>query len=403
MPQPSTPAASATERTRPSPTARPPLLGWLAVASVTAGLFAIVTVEILPIGLLPEIGHSFRVTDGTAGLTMTMPGFLAALSAPLVTTATARVDRRTMLCAFMALLAAANFLAAVAPAYWLVLVSRVLVGVTIGGFWSIGAGLAGRLVPRESAGRATAVIFSAVPLGSVLGVPVGTFVGEAAGWRTAFVALGVLSVTVWMVMLVVIPPLAPEEALRGPVLRDALRGTGTHWALLVTVLVVLAHFGAYTYVTPFLRQVTDVGPGAVTVVLLVYGAAGIAGNFMGGAAVARRPRAAFAVAAGLIAVATLLLPVLGTRPAGAVALLVVWGIAYGAVPVCSQAWFAAAVPRAPEAASVLFTASFQATISLGALAGGVVVDGASLSAVMALSGLTAVAAVAAVGLRGRPG
>ncbi|ARX81200.1 transporter [Streptomyces alboflavus] len=114
---------------------------------------------------------------------------------------------------------------------------------------------------------------------------------------------------------------------------------------------------------------------------------------------ARRPRAAFAVAAGLIAAAALLLPVLGERPGGAVALLVVWGVAYGAVPVCSGAWFAAAVPRSPEAASVLFTASFQATISLGALAGGAVVDGATPSAVMVLGGLTAAAGVAAVGLR----
>ncbi|WJV50703.1 MFS transporter [Streptomyces flavofungini] len=384
---------------RPRAASRSPLIGWLAVWSVTAGLFAIVTVEILPIGLLPEIGHSFRVTDGTAGLTMTMPGFLAALSAPLVTTATARVDRRLMLCVFMALLALANFVAAVAPAYWLVLVSRVLVGVTIGGFWSIGAGLAARLVPPESVGRATAVIFSAVPLGSVLGVPLGTFVGEAAGWRTAFTAMGVLSLGVCGAMVLVLPPLAPDEALRVRVLRAALRGSGTRWALLVTFLVVLAHFGAYTYVTPFLRRVTDVGPGVVTVFLLVYGAAGIAGNFIGGAAVARRPRAAFAVAAGLVAGAALLLPVLGDRPGGAVVLLVVWGIGYGAVPVCSGAWFAAAVPRSPEAASVLFTGSFQATISLGALAGGAVVDRAAPSAVMVLGGLTAALAVVVAGLR----
>ncbi len=112
---------------------------------------------------------------------MTMPGFLAAVSAPLVTVATAGYDRRLMLCAFVFLLALANFLAAVAPDYWLVLVSRVMVGITIGGFWSIGAGLAERLVPPASVGRATAVIFSAVPLGSVLGVRAGTLIGELAG------------------------------------------------------------------------------------------------------------------------------------------------------------------------------------------------------------------------------
>ncbi|MFD9908359.1 MFS transporter, partial [Streptomyces sp. NPDC059063] len=227
----------------PAPTARSPLVGWLAVVSVMAGIFAIVTVEILPIGLLPSIGDSFHVTDGTAGLMMTMPGILAALSAPVVTTATARVDRRTMLCAFMVLLAGASFLAAAAPAYWLVLVSRVVVGVTIGGFWSIAAGLAERLVGRESAGRAKAVIFSAVPLGSVLGVPVGTFVGEVAGWRTAFAVMGVLSVLVWAAMLVVVPPLPAAEALRPRVLGGLLGTSGTRRALAVTFLVVLGHFG----------------------------------------------------------------------------------------------------------------------------------------------------------------
>ncbi|GAA3646134.1 hypothetical protein GCM10022420_020960 [Streptomyces iranensis] len=104
------------------------------------GIFATVTTEILPIGLLTSIGSSFTVSDGMAGLMMAMPGFLAAIAAPLVTAATARLDRRLMLCAFMLLLALANFLAAAAPDYWPVLTSRIMVGITIGGFWSIGAG-----------------------------------------------------------------------------------------------------------------------------------------------------------------------------------------------------------------------------------------------------------------------
>ncbi|WP_344243161.1 MFS transporter [Actinocorallia libanotica] len=366
------------------------------MVTVTLGIFSIVTTEILPIGLLTGIGAGFAVSDGMAGLMMTMPGFLAAVSAPLVTVATTRIDRRLMLCVFMLLLAMANLLAAVASDYWLVLLSRVVVGVVIGGFWSIGAGLAERLVPAESVGRATAVIFSAVPLGSVLGVPAGTFIGDLAGWRTAFVVLGVLAFGVLFMLLLVMPPLPPVQATRLSVLRGMLRSVDTRFALLLTFLVVLAHFGAYTYVAPFLEQVTDAGPRLITVFLLVYGAAGIIGNFSGGALVARRPRAAFGLAAGLIAAATLLLPVLGRWEVGAAALLVVWGAAYGAVPVASQTWFAKAAPGSREAASVLFTASFQATISLGALAGGLVVDRTSPSAVMALGGGTAMLAVMAV-------
>ncbi|GGU59342.1 hypothetical protein GCM10010211_25310 [Streptomyces albospinus] len=166
--------------------ARSPLNGWLAVIAVMLGIFSVVTTEILPIGLLTDIAADFRISDGTAGLTMTLPGLPAAGAAPTVTVATARIDRRLMLCAFIALLALANLLAAVAPAYWLVLLSRVLAGVVIGGFWSIGAGPAARRVPAESAGRATAVIFSAVPLGSVLGCPRGpTSATSPAGGRPA--------------------------------------------------------------------------------------------------------------------------------------------------------------------------------------------------------------------------
>ncbi|MFE1942410.1 MFS transporter [Streptomyces massasporeus] len=390
------PPTTASVHDRPS-SPRPSRGGWPAVVSVALGIFAIVTTEILPIGLLTSIGADFTVSDGMAGLMMTMPGFLAAVAAPLVTAATARFDRRLMLCVFTLLLALANFLAAAAPDYWLVLVSRVMVGITIGGFWSIGAGLAERLVPPESVGRATAVIFSAVPLGSVLGVPAGTLVGELAGWRTAFAAMGVLTVGVLVMLLRLVPPLPPVRATRLSVLGGLLRTTGIRLALLLTFLVVLAHFGTYTYVTPFLERVTHAGGGTITAFLLLYGAAGVLGNWLGGAWVVRRPRTVLGLATGLIGAATLLLPVLGRRDAGAVALLLVWGVAYGAVPVASQTWFSRAAPDAPEAASVLFTASFQATISTGALLGGVALDRTSPSAVMLLGGCIALFAVLALG------
>ncbi|MFG2140964.1 MFS transporter [Streptomyces sp. NPDC048650] len=359
------------------------------------GIFSIVTTEILPIGLLTSIGSSFTLSDGMAGLMMAMPGFLAAVSAPLVTVATGRIDRRWMLGAFILLLALANFLAAVASSYWLVLISRVMVGVTIGGFWSIGAGLAGRLVRPESVGRATSVIFSAVPLGSVLGVPLGTFIGDLAGWRTAFLAMGIFTLCVFAMLLLVVPALPAGQATRPNVLGDMLRTVHTRFALAMTFLIVLAHFGTYTYVTPFLEQVTGVSSGLITVYLLIYGGAGIVGNFLGGWTVSRCPRATFAAAASMIAGAILLLPVLGTSASGAVALLIVWGVAYGAVPVCSQTWFAKASPDSVEASGVLFTASFQATISFGALVGGVVVDHSSPSRAMTLGGAVAVLVVLA--------
>ncbi|WP_405166184.1 MFS transporter [Nocardia sp. NBC_01499] len=381
----------------PEAPARSTLTSWLAVVSVMIGIFSIVTTEILPIGLLTSIGADFTISDGMAGLMMTMPGLVAAVTAPVATVATGRIDRRIILCLFMFLLVLANVLVAVAPEYWVVLVSRVLVGITIGGFWSIAAGLAERLVPAPSVGRANAVIFSSVPLGSVLGVPAGTLLGEITGWRTTFVVVGVLTAVVLGMLATFLPPLPARTVTRASVLCGLLRGINVRFALLATFLVVLAQFGAYTYVTPFLEQVTHLGPGMITLLLLIYGSAGILGNFLGGAAITRRPHLTFGCAAALIAAATLLLPVLGRWEAGALVLLVIWGIGYGAVPVSSQAWFAKAVPDAPEAASVLFTAAFQATFSLGALAGGLVVDRGSPATVMLLGGLTATLVIAAVG------
>lgn len=378
-----------------------PLLGWLAVVSVAMGIFVIVTAEILPIGLLTSIGSTFGVSDGIAGLTMTMPGVLAAVSAPTVTVAVGRLDRRMLLCGLILLLAAANLVAAAATSYPVLVASRALVGIVIGGFWSIGAGLAPRLVRPERVGVATAVIFSAVPLGSVFGVPAGTFIAQFGGWRTAFIVLGALTVIVLLALVAVLPPLPAAQPVRLAALVDVVRGRTGRTALILTVLVVTAHFGAYTYVTPFLQHVTGVG--SVTPFLLVYGIAGVLGNFVAGATVRLRLRATLVASAVALASATGLLPTLGTTAIGAVVLLAVWGLAYGAVPVCSQSWFAASGTGPTEAASVLFTSSFQATIALGALLGGVVVDATSPSMLMVYgSGLALLVALLAARPTGLP-
>ncbi|MFE7558618.1 MFS transporter [Kitasatospora sp. NPDC057500] len=367
--------------------------GWPAVLAVTAGVFAIVTTEILPVGLLTPIGATFRISDGTAGLTMTLPGLVAAVAAPAVTVATRRADRRTMLCALLLLLALADLLNAFAPAYWAVLLARVALGLVIGAFWSIGSGLAPRLVPADRQARANTLIFTAVPLGSVLGVPAGVLLGSLAGWRAAFAAMGVLTLLVLAALLVCLPPLPPPATTTGlGVLRGLLAGRGTRTGLAVTFLIVLAHFGGYTYVTPFLAEVTHAGPGLISGLLLAYGAAGLLGNLLAGQRAARALRPVFTAAAALLAGATLLLPLLGASTPGATALLLLWGVAYGAVPVCSLSWFLTAAPHATEAAGVLFTSSFQATIGIAALVGGGVVDRTTPTTVLLLAGATALLA-----------
>ncbi|MFF8640097.1 MFS transporter [Streptomyces sp. NPDC015345] len=369
----------------PAPLGRAPL--GPAVVAVATATFSVVTTEMLPVGLLTSLGSGLRVSDGTAGLAVTLPGLVAALAALLLPVAVRRADRRTVLCALMALLAAANLASALAPAFGVLLVARVLVGVCIGGVWAIAAGLGVRLVREEAAaGRATAVIFSGIAVASVLGVPAGTLLGELAGWRWGFAALAALSLAVTALLAMVLPALPAGEAVRLGAFARLLRIGRLRSGLLAVTLLVTGHFAAYTYVRPVLERVPGIGAGLISGLLLAYGTAGIAGNFAGGAVAARDPRRALlAICAGLGTVVLLLVPAGGSLAASA-ALLVAWGLAYGGVSVSAQNWVMAAAPHAREAASALFAAVFNVAIALGAFAGGRVADSRGADDVLWLGG-----------------
>ncbi|QEV18135.1 MFS transporter [Streptomyces alboniger] len=389
------------------PAAVPRRRGGPAVLAVAAATFSVVTTEMLPVGLLTSIGSGLRVSDGIAGLAVTLPGLVAALAALLLPVAVRRADRRTVLCVLMALLAAANLASALAPAFGVLLVARVLVGVCIGGVWAIAAGLGVRLVREEAAGRATAVIFSGIAVASVLGVPAGTLLGELAGWRWGFAALAALALAVAALLATVLPKLPAREGVRLGAFAGLLRIGRLRAGLLAVTLLVTGHFAAYTYVRPVLERVPGIGAGLISGLLLAYGTAGIVGNFAGGAVAARDPRRALlAICAGLGTVVLLLVPAGGSLLASA-ALLVAWGLAYGGVSVSAQNWVMAAAPHAREAASALFAGVFNVAIALGAFAGGRVADsrgaGDALWLGGALAGLALVAVARAKGAATREG
>ncbi|MFG2647029.1 MFS transporter [Streptomyces sp. NPDC048436] len=358
----------------------------LSVLTVAATTFSVVTTEMLPVGLLTSFSEGLGVSDGTAGLTVTMPGVIAALAALLLPVAVRRADRRTVLCALMALLAAANLLSALAPAFGVLLAARVLVGVCIGGVWAIAAGLGVRLVREESAGRATTVIFSGIAVASVLGVPAGTLLGELAGWRWAFAVMAAFALAVAGLLAAALPALPASAVVRLGTFPALLRNAPLRAGLLVVLSLVTGHFAAYTYVRPVLERAPGLGAGLISASLLAYGIAGIAGNFAAGTLAARDPRRALLAISAALAAAVLLLGPAGGSLLASVALLIAWGLAYGGVSVATQHWILAAAPRAREAASGLFAAVFNAAIALGALTGGLVADGFGTTDVLWLGG-----------------
>ncbi|MEW2580889.1 MFS transporter [Streptomyces syringium] len=367
--------------------------GWPAVTAVAAATFSVVTTEMLPVGLLTPIGADLGVSAGTAGLTMTVPGLVAALAAPLVTAAAGRWDRRWVLVALMGLLAAANLLSACATDITVLVALRVLVGVCIGGVWAVAAGLAVRLVPERSVGPATSLIFSGIAVASVLGVPAGTLTGELGGWRASFAVMGAVSLTVATALAVTLPPLPAERAARLGDVPELLRHARVRVGLLVILLLVTGHFAGYTFVRPVLERVPGTDAGLITALLLAYGVAGVAGNFLAGAAVVRGPRTVLVVICAVLGLVMPAVTVAGGGTVGAAVLMVVWGLAYGGVSVSTQSWLLAAAPGARETASALFVAVFNVAISLGALLGGRAVDTVSLSGALWLGGLLAAGAL----------
>lgn len=362
---------------------------WLAVMAAGLATFSVVTTEMLPVGLLTSIAQSLQTSTGTAGLMISLPALLAALFAPLVVLASGGVDRREILCGLLALLVLANVASALAPSMIWMLLARGLVGFCMGGIWAIAGGLASRLVPAASVGLASSIIFGGVAAASVLGVPLGAWMGEMAGWRWAFGGMAMLSALVLAFHLWVMPPLRVSGSTTWQQFAQQLSNRQLVFGLLLTLVLVAGHFSAFTFVRPLLLSVSGIGPEWISILLFAYGSAGIVGNFLIGLSASRAIETSLmAIAVGLSATVLLFLTV-GDSPTRGGAILLLWGLAYGGVSVGLMSWMMRAAPQAVEVATALYVTVFNIGIALGSWLGGQAVDAYGLAVNLALLGVAA--------------
>jgi predicted MFS family arabinose efflux permease len=393
--------AEPTSRDIPAPLqASTPMRAWFGVGAVALAASVFVTTEFLPVGLLTHVARTFGVSTGEAGLMVTGPGLVAAFAAPGVTIAVRHADRRLVLCALTALLAASDLFATFAPSFGVLLLARLLFGVGLGGFWAIGAGLGARLVADRSVGQATAIIFAGVSIGTLLGVPAGALIANLAGWRAAFSAALGLSGLSLLGLLALLPPLHVESRVTARDLFAILKTRYGRISLAGMTLALSAQFATYTYIGPFLEGVSGFAGKTTPAILLAYTTVGVAGNFLAGATASRNLRLTLLGAIALLMGALVLLPVAAGLQSGSIALLAVWGLAYGGMPVALQLTLARAAGQAPEGGSALFVANYQASIAFGSLLGGQVVDRLGLITDMHLGALFAALALALLGLSG---
>ncbi|WP_460043062.1 MFS transporter [Pseudomonas sp. S2_H01] len=346
---------------------------WLSVAAVGIGAFALVTTEFLPVGLLPQVARELSMTEGQTGLMVTLPGLLAALTAPLTLLWARTFDRRHVLCALLALLAVSNMTVAIASDLWSLLLGRAFLGIAVGGFWTIGGTLGTRLRPEQAA-KATSLIFSGVSTGTVAGVPAGTLLGELLGWRVVFGVAAGLSVIVTLLLWRTLPRLPAQSGAGLGMLGEVLRMRKTRTALLAVLLIFVGQFAAYTYLSPYLINEAGMSSVSLSAILLGFGAAGFVGNLAGGWAVAKSSTWTLIGTALLMGLPMILLSVVASLAPAVVLLVMVWGVGFGLLPFAMQSWLFAMAPDKLEAMGAVFVSSAQASIGVGALAGGLIVD-----------------------------
>lgn len=381
---------------------------WAAVVSMTLGVFGLVTAEFLPASLLTPMAADLGISEGLAGQAVTATA-LVALATSLLISATIRdLDRRIVLLAFSALLILSSLLVALAPSLPLLLLGRVLLGVAVGGFWTMSAAVTMRLVPAALVPRALSMIFSGVSAATILAAPVGSYLGELIGWRSVFLLTAALGGVALAVQFVTLPRIAPTGQAGLRTLGEVLMRPGIALGMLAAMLIFTGHFAFFTYVRPFLETVTGVGIGGVSAILLGFGIANFLGTLLAGPLLERSLRLTLLSMPLLMSLLGLGLVTLGAEPAIGAVMVAIWGLAFGAVPVAWSTWLTRTVPDQAESAGGLLVGAIQFAIAVGAAAGGAIFDTSGgigvftassfvllLSALMILAGVRPRPAVAA--------
>ncbi|MBN9605984.1 MAG: MFS transporter [Actinomycetales bacterium] len=353
---------------------------------VLAGaVFASVTSEFLPTGVLPQIAAELGVSESRVGLLVTIFAATVVVTAVPLTALTSPIPRKTLMVVLLGGFALSNVAAALAPSYELLAVARVFGGLCHGLFWAVTGPYAARLVTRRHLARAVSIANGGGTLAFILGVPIGAALGAALGWRWAF---GVMSgvVLVFLVLVVLLLPavehrvtLATAE-LSLPTRKD--RTIPGILVIAVTIFVVATgHNALYTYIAPWVSQVGGVPLDGVSGELFAFGLAGAVGLVAAGVFGDRFPRAALPVAIGVVILAVVLLALLGPgSPIATTLLLVLWSAGFGGIPALVHArMLHTASLRVRDLGSAIITIAFNAAISLGALLGGLVLDHAGIA------------------------
>ncbi|RSU55199.1 MFS transporter [Sphingobium yanoikuyae] len=348
---------------------------WGAVIAMALCATILISSEFMPVSLLSPIARDLAITEGHAGQSIAISGLFALITSLFISAIIGVSDRRRVVLIFTALMVVSGVMVALAPNAPLLMAGRALLGVAIGGFWSISAAVVMRLVPEESVPKALAILNGGNAVATTLGAPIGSFLGGLIGWRGAFFCVVPLAVIAFVWQWRSLPALPPEKAtIRARDVFALLKHRQFAIGMIAVSLFFFGQFTLLTYLRPFLDLVTGNDAPLISAILLALGIAGFVGTIMIGWLLKSHLYSLLITIPAMLAVIAITLVEVDGTPLTAGLLLTLWGLLATAAPVGWWTWLSKTMPHEAEAGGGLMVAIIQLAIMLGAMVGGTLFD-----------------------------
>ncbi|EKG4753291.1 sugar transporter [Salmonella enterica subsp. enterica serovar Kentucky] len=368
-------------------------VAWLRVVTLAIAAFIFNTTEFVPVGLLSDIAESFHMQTAQVGTMLTIYAWVVAVMSLPFMLLTSQMERRKLLICLFVLFIASHVLSFLAWNFTVLVISRIGIAFAHAIFWSITASLAIRLAPAGKRAQALSLIATGTALAMVLGLPIGRVVGQYFGWRTTFFAIGMGALITLLCLIKLLPKLPSEHSGSLKSLPLLFRRPALMSLYVLTVVVVTAHYTAYSYIEPFVQNVAGLSANFATVLLLILGGAGIIGSLVFGKLGNRHASSLVSIAIALLVVCLLLLLPAAESEAHLAILSIFWGIAIMVIGLGMQVKVLALAPDATDVAMALFSGIFNIGIGAGALVGNQVSLHWSMSAIGYIGAIPACAAL----------
>ena len=349
---------------------------WSGVFAMTLCVFALIASEFMPVSLLTPIAKDLQISEGMAGQGIAISGAFAVLTSLTISRLAGTMNRKMLLLILTAIMAVSGAVVAFAQNYSMYMIGRALIGLVIGGFWSMSAAIAMRLVPSTQVPRALAIFNGGNALAMVIAAPLGSYLGSIVGWRGAFLSLVPIALIalIWQSLSLPSMPVTAQQAKQRLSTLGLLRRPVVIMGMLSVGLFFMGQFTLYTYVRPFLENITQVNISTLSLILLGIGVMGVFGTVVINSALKRNFNLTLIVIPVIMAVIGLMLTVWSTWMIGVAVLLCLWGFLATAAPVGWWGWLARTLPHDAEAGGGLMVAVIQLSIALGSTFGGILFD-----------------------------